>query len=137
MTRVEIEQTGSVCSMITVRRLDASSRWVPMDVGLVWSPDDPLAVNVQFPKGNTWQVARDLLSQGVKALCTVGEGDVVFSPYCAPGFVLMTLRNFSGRAVLEVPKRELRDFLAATRKCRASVTPRAALDAWLSGVLAS
>lgn len=89
--------------------------------GLSYQAADPYAVHVAFHTGSgahadvvDWTFARQLLTDGVAA--PVGQGDVRAWPSTGAGqpVVYLSLSSPSGKALFEVPARELVDFLAMT-----------------------
>lgn len=85
---------------------------------LRYRSDDPLAVHMVFPAricgqgtGLTWCFARTLMAEGLVSLA--GEGDVQIWPGSTRS-VMIRLRSEGGAALLELPRRDLRRYLAAT-----------------------
>ena len=92
---------------------------LPVRAGLSYNPCDPYAVQVAFHTGASndvveWTFARQLLTDG--ASTPTGSGDVRVWPSWAGGSAVlcMSLSSPSGKALFEVPKAELLDFLADT-----------------------
>lgn len=72
-----------------------------------------LAVRVHEGHWIEWQVARDLLIVAMD--CTAGEGDIRMSPKTAFGrdILEIEIRSTDGRAVLEVERDPLHEFIDA------------------------
>lgn len=94
---------------------------LPVRAGLSYDAADPYAVQVSFHTGAgahadvvDWTFARQLLTDGVTA--PVGQGDVQAWPSTSAGspIVCLSLSSPSGKALFEVPLRELVDFLTMT-----------------------
>lgn len=124
-----------VCVPAEFTYLFANGRQVPLRVELKWSPKDPHAVKLWFPKENkTWFMARELL---VDALTSdaAGRGDVQFQrpPKCTE-CVEVKFSSPDGNAKLHAPRAALIDLIVASESGF-----RAAVDAWqetwLEGVL--
>ena len=88
---------------------------MPVRAGLRYDIDDPYAVQVRFHTASSedadsveWTFARQLLTDGVAG--PTGEGDVRVWPSAGLG-VSLSLSSPSGRALFQVPLRELVDFL--------------------------
>lgn len=85
-----------------------------------WSycADDPFAVTLSVRTGNDrwvdWLMARDLVAEGLTQ--PAGIGDVRISPQTIQGYdvVAIEISSHDGRAVLEVDRRLLQDFIART-----------------------
>ena len=101
---------------ITFERLCHRDGTVSVPVTMVWSSDDPLAVELRLKEGLSvavWFVARDLLADGL--IMAAGVGDVRVKPYERdPDWMLLTLDSPDGRADLLVPVDALGVFLADT-----------------------
>ena len=88
---------------------------MPVRAGLRYDIDDPYAVQVRFHTHSSedadsveWTFARQLLTDGVAG--PTGEGDVRVWP--SDGLeVSLSLSSPSGKALFQVPLRELVDFL--------------------------
>ena len=101
-----------------------------------WSPGDPLAVRLWFPRDHAeWFVARELL---IAALTSdeAGDGDVQFwCPQERTDCVGLVLDSPSGHAEFHAPREALIELIVASEPGF-----RAAVDAWqetwLEGVLA-
>ena len=88
---------------------------MPVRARLRYDIDDPYAVQVRFHTHSSehadsveWTFARQLLTDGVAG--PAGEGDVRVWPSAGLG-VSLSLSSPSGRALFQVPLRELVDFL--------------------------
>jgi len=106
---------------LQLRLVIAGSVPLPVRAGLRYDVLDPYAVQVSFHTGAAgdgdvveWTFARSLLSEGVAA--PAGEGDVQVWPSTSVGqsVVCLSLSSPSGKALFEVPLRELVEFLAQT-----------------------
>jgi len=106
---------------LQLRLVIAGSVPLPVRAGLRYDVLDPYAVQVSFHTGAAgdgdvveWTFARSLLSEGVAA--PAGEGDVQVWPSTSAGqsVVCLSLSSPSGKALFEVPLRELVEFLAQT-----------------------
>lgn len=90
----------------------------PVVTRWTYCTDDPFAVTVQIQtRGNRfvdWVLARDLLVVGLRA--PAGIGDVRVRPATMGGWevTLVEIRSPDGRAVLEVDRDLLRQFVDAT-----------------------
>lgn len=83
---------------------------------------DPLAVHIHFTEEDfeiqvTWIVGRDLLLEGVDATTYKGQGDMrVRSGFWkGQGAVFLSLRSPDGTALVSLPRKDVQDFLEATR----------------------
>ncbi|GAQ63527.1 SsgA family sporulation/cell division regulator [Streptomyces scabiei] len=88
---------------------------VPVRTTLRYTPDDPLAVHIDFPAGVsagdvsvTWAFARALLAEGLTA--SAGIGDVHLWP-CSPAHTVVELRSPHGMAMIRFDTPTLRRFL--------------------------
>lgn len=88
---------------------------VPVRTILRYTPDDPLAVHIDFPAGAsaddadvTWSFARTLLAEGLAA--PAGIGDVHLWP-CGPAHTVVELRSPHGMAMIRFDTPTLRRFL--------------------------
>jgi len=111
----------TVSSVLQLQLLVHGAAALPVQAELSYDVTDPYAVQVSFHTGGggsgevvEWTFARQLLSEGVHA--AAGEGDVRVWPSTAERepVVCLSLSSPSGRALFEVPLRELVDFLAMT-----------------------
>ena len=90
----------------------------PMRVTLRYDPADPYAVTAAFQVGTaevvSWTFARQLLADGLHAI--TGGGDVQVWPSAATQVpvVCLSLSSPSGKALFEVPRSGLADFLTRT-----------------------
>lgn len=113
--------TRPVCVQadLQLRLVVAGSVPLPVRAGLRYDVLDPYAVQVSFHTGSAdeaveWTFARSLLSEGVSA--PSGDGDVQVWPSTSAGspVVCLSLSSPSGKALFEVPRPELVQFLART-----------------------
>ncbi|KUN89480.1 SsgD protein [Streptomyces bungoensis] len=100
------------------RLITAEDQEVPVPATLRYTPDDPLAVFVDFPSEATlsgdevtWTFARALLEQGLRA--PAGHGDVQIWPYDRTRTVL-EFHSPCGLALIQFPNSALRRFLLHT-----------------------
>ncbi|MEU7426077.1 MULTISPECIES: SsgA family sporulation/cell division regulator [unclassified Streptomyces] len=100
------------------RLITAEDREIPVSATLRYTPDDPLAVFVDFPaeaslagEEVTWTFARSLLDQGLRA--PAGHGDVQIWPYGRTRTVL-EFHSPYGLALLQFQASALRRFLLRT-----------------------
>lgn len=84
---------------------------------------DPLAVQLVFTEEDfeievTWIVGRDLFLQGVDATSYVGQGDMLIRSgfWKGEGVAFLSLRSPDGAALLALPRKDVKDFLNATRQ---------------------
>lgn len=116
--------------------ISPSGQQVPLRVELKWSPADPHAVELWFPRdGKQWFMARELL---VDALTSdaAGQGDVQFQrPPGCPECVEVEFTSPSGHAEFHAPRTALIDLIVGSE-----LGFRSAVDAWqetwLEGVVA-
>ncbi|MFI9718040.1 SsgA family sporulation/cell division regulator [Streptomyces sp. NPDC052396] len=91
---------------------------VPMAARVSYRTDDPYAVRFTFHLGSgspvVWTFARELLTEGVRRPC--GLGDVRVWPMLSQGraVVCVALSSPDGEALLRVPLRKLRGWLDRT-----------------------
>lgn len=92
--------------------------FVPITAELSYSPGDPFAVRMRFPRGSTtngepveWTFARDLLGAGIGT--PSGLGDVRIWPLGATR-IAVALEAPDGRALLEATTADLLRFLDRT-----------------------
>ena len=113
-----------VVTEFTLLGAEGRSWQVPTELG--WSPGDPLAVRLWFPRDKaSWFVARELL---VAALTSdeAGAGDVQFwCPEKCPECVGLALESPDGHAEFHAPRDALIDLLV-----RSEPLFRPAVDAW-------
>jgi hypothetical protein len=110
----------SVTSELQLRLVVPGASSLPVLADLSYDGTDPYAVQVAFHTGSTdgdvvqWTFARQLLSDGVSF--PAGEGDVQVWPSGdgSGAVVCLALSSPSGRALFEVPLRDLVDFLRRT-----------------------
>lgn len=108
--------TAQVTCDLEVRLVVPGETSVPVPVSLRYDSNDPYAVAATFRTGGQgvdWVFARELLAAGVNR--PVGQGDVRVWPGSTPEddeVVYIALSSPDGRALLEAPARQLRDFVA-------------------------
>lgn len=132
-----------VACELEVRLVVPGEASVPVPVHLSYDAADPYAVQATFRTGGQgvdWVFARELVAAGVNR--PVGQGDVRLWPGAGPhddDVVYIALASPDGRALLEAPGHQLRDFVART----ALVVPPGEesahldLDSTLAALLAS
>lgn len=108
---------------LQMRLVMPAANSLPVRSGLSYDAADPYAVRVTFHTGSgaqadvvDWTFARQLLTDGVTA--PAGQGDVQVWPSTSTGqpVICLSLCSPSGKALFEVPLRELVDFLTMTYK---------------------
>jgi len=111
----------TVSMELQMRLVMPAAESLPVRAGLLYDAADPYAVQVAFHTGTgaqadvvDWTFARQLLTDGVTA--PVGQGDVQVWPSTSAGspVICLSLSSPSGKALFEVPLRELVDFLTMT-----------------------
>ncbi|RZS89459.1 sporulation and cell division protein SsgA [Motilibacter rhizosphaerae] len=116
--KMDRRPTAQVTCDLEVRLVVPGETSLPVPVSLAYDSSDPYAVSARFRTGAhgvDWVFARELLSAGVNR--PVGQGDVRVWPGAGPDddeVVYIALSSPDGRALLEAPARELRDFVART-----------------------
>lgn len=113
----------------------ASGERVLLQVELRWSPKDPHAVKLWFPREKkTWLFARELVVAALTS-AAAGDGDVQFWTHEAcPEYVGLDLTSPDGHAELLAPRKALIDLIVESEPgFRAAVD--AWQDTWLEGVL--
>lgn len=110
--------TKSICVPVVLDLLVPRDEPLPVDAELVYRPEDPYAVTVEFVVDEdervTWTFARQLLHEGL--VLPTGDGDVRVWPANGFGGRVLRLRMSapSGRAVFEVRADAVAEFLLAT-----------------------
>lgn len=113
--------TKSICVPVVLDLLVPRDEPLPVDAELVFRPEDPYAVTVEFVVDEderiTWTFARQLLHEGT--VLPTGDGDVRVWPADGSGGRVLRLRMSapSGRAVFEVRSEAVVEFLLATYAC--------------------
>ncbi len=122
-----------VCMDLTFVVLLSSDRApAVVDVELSWDPTDPPVITMVVDPGRrgkavTWELSRDLLSDGVH-WGPVGMGDVSVLPYLHnDGQVELVLDTPSGRAALLLDRNDVGMFLLAVAR-RAAAAGLAEVD---------
>lgn len=108
--------------------------------------NDPLAVHLAFTEEDfeievTWIVGRDLLLEGIDATAYKGQGDMRIRSgfWKGQGAVFLSLRSPDGTALLSLPRKEVKDFLGATRQAvpTGAELVNGKLDQFLAGLPAT
>jgi hypothetical protein len=111
----------TVCSELQLRLVVPGATPLPVRASLSFDISDPYAVCIAFHTGTgerldtvPWTFARQLLTDGI--IGPVGQGDVQLWPSTRGGeaIVYLSLSSPSGRAMFELPVRELVAFLTMT-----------------------
>lgn len=108
---------ATVTCELEVRLVVPGEATVPVPVHLRYDSADPYAVQATFRTGGLgvdWVFARELVAAGVNR--PVGQGDVRLWPGSGSeeDLVFIALASPDGRALLEAPGSQLRDFVART-----------------------
>lgn len=110
---------ATVSTELGLRLVMPGANTMPVRTVLRYDIADPYAIQVRFHTGSghdddsvQWTFARQLLTDGVSG--PVGEGDVRVWPSDGAGglCVSLSLSSPSGKALFEMPLRELVDFLS-------------------------
>src|SRR4029078_11643355 len=117
----EIDQ-APISERIPATLVDPTTPILRQSVGTRWvySPDDPLAVSVEFnpddPTGQnpTWVFGRDLVRDGLDAYAGDGDGRLHLALGEPTLCVTLVLSSPDGMASFLIPSRRLRDFIAKT-----------------------
>jgi hypothetical protein len=109
---------GNVCAMsqaVAVELVGEAGHPSCLEAELQYNPDDPYAATVMFNlahKQVRWTFSRDLVVDGLDE--PTGDGDVRVRPSLdrdARACVLVELTSPQGRALVQIPGKELRKFV--------------------------